>query len=119
MIKNIRIDGLHTKQVKELEPYVNKKIASLDRFLSPKAKESVKVYVKLKESSRKNKQERFACEVIFKLPKGKVTVFERASSLTEAVDIAEDKLKVQLKKYKEKRGGPRLHRRLLRMLRER
>lgn len=119
MIKNIRIDGLHTKLTEEIQPYVNKKIGKLDKFLPPKAKSSVKVYVKLKKSSRKNKQERFACEVIFKLPKGKVTAFERAPSLNEAIDTSADKLKVLLKKYKEKHGGPRLHRRILRRLRER
>ncbi|MBI5357327.1 ribosome-associated translation inhibitor RaiA [Candidatus Saccharibacteria bacterium] len=116
MIKTIQIDGVHTKLNKDLELYVHKKIGTLDRFTSRKSRESVKADVKLKEAKGKDKSKRFTCEVIVRLPKERITVHEKASSFLEAIDLSEDKLKTRLKKYKEKHGDPKLHRRIINRL---
>jgi len=119
MIKTIKIDGVHTKLNKDLELYVHKKIGTLDRFISRKSRESVKAEVKLKEAKGKDKSKRFTCEVIVRLPKDKITIHEKGGSFLEAIDLSEDKLKIQLKKYKEKHGDPHLHRRIINRLKTR
>lgn len=119
MIKTIQIDGVHTKLNKDLDLYVHKKIGTLDRFISRKSRESVKAEVKLKEAKGKDKSKRFTCEVIVKLPKDKIAIHEKGSSFLEAIDLSEDKLKIQLKKYKEKHGDPHLHRRVINRLKRR
>ncbi len=113
MIKNIQIAGVHTKLTADEEMYIDKKIGSLDRFIPRQSRSAAKVEVKLKESKRKTAKDKFTCEVIFHLPHGSVTVTEKASSQLASIDQAENKLKIQLKKYKEKHSNPRIHRRLV------
>lgn len=114
MIKNIQIAGVHTKLTAEEEMFIDKKIASLDRFIPRKAREATKVEVKLKEAKAKTKtKDKFTCEVLFHLPHGSITVTEKSRTMLAAIDIAENKLKIQLKKYKDKHAGPRLHRRVV------
>jgi ribosomal subunit interface protein len=113
MIKNIQIAGVHTKLTADEEMYIDRKIGGLDRFIPRKNRDATKVEVKLKESKRKTAQDKFTCEVLFHLPHGSVTVTEKASSQLAAIDQAENKLKIQLKKYKEKHAGPRIHRRVV------
>lgn len=112
MIENIQMAGVHTKLTVEEEDYIDKKIGPIDRYVPKKARQSTKVEVKLKEEKSKDKA-KFTCEVIMHLPHGSITVHERAITAFAAIDLAEDKLKVQLKKYKEKHAGPRIHRRLV------
>lgn len=108
----ISISGVHTKITKDVEKYINKKIAKIEKYLPKKAKENIKTEVKIKKAKKKGEGE-FMCEVIVHLPKGAVTVHEIAQTEKAAVDAAEARLKIQLKKYKDKYGGPRIHRRVL------
>lgn len=112
MIQNIQIAGVHTKLNADEEMYIDKKIGGLDRFIPRKSRSASKVEVKLKESKRKTARDKFTCEVIFHLPHGSVTVTEKAGTKLAAIDQTENKLKIQLKKYKEKHGRPKIHRRL-------
>lgn len=111
MLKTIQIDGIHTKLNPNIEDYVYQKIGQLDKFIPKKYRQSVKVDVKLKEAKTKTK-DKFTCEVIFKLPQETITVHEKAQTFEASIDLSEDKLKTQLKKYKDKHSDPRLHRRL-------
>lgn len=112
MIKNLQISGVHIKISGEQEEYVNQKIGLMDRYIPRKARESAKTEVKLKEEKSKENT-RFTCEVIMHLPHGSITIHEKATTIFAAIDLAEDKLKAQLRKYKEKHAGPRVHRRLI------
>lgn len=112
MIKKISISGVHSKLTEDVELYVQRKIGALDRFIPKKARESVKTEVKIKESKAKAKN-KFECEVIIKLPKSKITAHKKSTSIPAAIDLVEDNLKNQLKKYKDKHAGPRIHRRLI------
>jgi ribosomal subunit interface protein len=113
MIENIQITGVHTKLTAEEEMYVDRKIGGLDRFIPRKNRMATKVEVKLKESKRKTAKDKFMCEVLFHLPHGSITVTEKSSTKLAAIDQAENKLKIQLKKYKEKHAGPRIHKRMI------
>ncbi len=109
---NLQISGVNTTLTKKQEEYASKKIGLLERYVPQKARDSLKTEVKLKESKARDKST-CVCEVIMHLPHGSVTVHEKAKTMLAAIDLAEDKLKVQLKKYKDKHAGPRLHRKVI------
>lgn len=116
MIRSLQISGVHSKLSKDIEKYVQQKIGSLDRYVPKQARVSLKTEVKLKEARAKDKTN-CTCEVIMRLPHDVLTVHEKSTTMTAAIDLCEDVLKVQLKKYKDKHALPRLHRRLLNRLR--
>lgn len=115
MIQRLEISGVHTKLTNDTEMYVHKKIGTLDKYVPKNAKSSLHVEVKLKQSKAKNRPAH-TCEVITHLPHESITTVAKDRTILAAIDEAEAKLKLQLKKYKEKHGGPRLHRRVLRRL---
>jgi ribosomal subunit interface protein len=112
MIQKLEISGVHMEVGDDLRKYVTKKIGRLDKYLSRHARESLHAEVKLKEGKAKDKNER-TCEVILFAPHEVLTAKETTINMFAAVDIAEAKLKTQLKKYKDLHGGPRLQRRVL------
>jgi ribosome hibernation promoting factor len=112
MIKRLDIDGVHMDVGADLKKYVEKKIGRLDRFIPKASRQSAHAEVKLKEGRAKDKNER-TCEVIMRLPKETITISETTINIYAAVDIAETKLRNQLKKYKELHASPRLHQRML------
>ncbi|MBW3568851.1 ribosome-associated translation inhibitor RaiA [Candidatus Parcubacteria bacterium] len=115
MIKSINISGVHKKLNNDIESYVQRKIGALDRFIPKNARESTHAEVKIKQSKAKDKKQ-YECEVILRLPKTQITVHKKGLTIPEAIDLVEENLKIQLKKYKEKHAGPRLHRRLINRL---
>jgi ribosomal subunit interface protein len=112
MIKRLDISGVHMDVGADLQRYVIKKIGRLDRFMPKGSRESVHVEVKLKEGKAKDRNER-TCEVLVRLPQETLTIKETTINVYAAVDIAEAKLRQQLKKYKELHVSPRLHQRML------
>jgi putative sigma-54 modulation protein len=60
--------------------------------------------VKLKEVKHQGKKECW-CEVILQLPGEAITAKESTMNMFAATDIVQEKLKVQLRKYKDKHGG--------------
>lgn len=111
MIKSLQITGIHAKHDQEIDAYVRQKIGECDRYIPKKARESTKAEVKLKQEKSKDNA-KFICEVIVHLPNGSITVHEKAITMLAAIDLAEDKLKIQLKKYKDKHSASKIHRRL-------
>lgn len=116
MIKKFEIEGVHMTVGDDIKKYVRKKIGGLEKYIPRHARESVHVEVKLKEGKIKAREER-TCMVVITLPHEVITVNETTVNMFAAVDIAEEKLKNQLHKYKEKHASPRLHQRLLARLR--
>lgn len=113
MIQKIEINGVHVEVGNDLHKYTLKKIGRLDRYISPKVRPSVHAEVKLKEGKTKEAGGR-TCEVILHLPHETITTAETTINMYAAIDIVEEKLKSQLKRYKDRHAAPRLHRRLLR-----
>ena len=112
MIQRFDISGVHIHVDEDLRKYVQKKIGRLDRYVPRAARPSLHGEVKIKESKAKDKKE-CTCEVILHLPHETLTVHESTINMYAAVDIAEAKLKSQLKKYKDLHGNPRFHQRVL------
>lgn len=112
MIGKLEISGVHANVDDKLRGYASKKIGQLDRFLPRNMRASMHAEVKLKESKSKDKN-RYACEVILHVPHEVLQAEERTVNLYAAVDIIEEKLKQQLKKYKALHAAPKLHRRMI------
>ncbi len=118
MIQQLEISGVHMSVGEDLRKYVIKKIGGLDRFVSRALRESIHAEVRLKEVKQKGQKE-CICEVVLHVPHETINVTEGTVNIFAAVDIAETKLRHQLKKYKETRVNPRLHRRVLTVLKRR
>jgi putative sigma-54 modulation protein len=100
------IDGIHNLGNKDLPRYITKKIGGLDKYIPRHARRSAHAEVKVKEDKIKDKKE-CTCEVIMHLPHETITAKETTMNMFAAVDIVEEKVKTQLRKYKAKHG--RMH----------
>ena len=58
-------------------------------------------------------------EVILHLPKEIITSKETTVNLYAAIDVTEEKIKNQIKKYKSKHGAGRIHQRVLARIKRR
>lgn len=112
MIQHLEISGVHMQVSDDLRKYVTKKIGGLDRFVPRVARQSLHVQIMLKETKQKGAKE-CICEIIVHLPHENLTVIEGTVNIFAAVDIAETKLRSQLRKYKELHANPRLHQRII------
>jgi putative sigma-54 modulation protein len=113
MIEKLEIAGVHTSVDDKLHRYVTKKIGKLDTYIARHARKSAHAEVLLKKNSTKSTKILYACEVILHLPHEVIRVEEATLNLYAAVDIVEEKLKTQLKKYKDLHASPKLHRRVI------
>lgn len=119
MIQKFEIQGVHYEVDDNLKKYVTKKIGGLDKYISKHSRASAHAEVSLKENKAKN-HERYTCEVTIYVPGETIVVSERALNMFAAVDIAEAKLKLQLRKYKDlHQSGGRQRRHLLERFRRR
>lgn len=100
MIKKLEVVGIHTDATADIKKYVQKKIAKLDSYMPKSARASAHAEVKLKESKAKDKKQ-CTCEVILHLPGEVITAKESTLNMYAAIDIVEQKLKVQIKRYKD------------------
>jgi putative sigma-54 modulation protein len=101
MIKKIDVAGIHTDIAPDVTKYVTKKIAKLDSYMPRHARKSAHAEVKLKEAKAQNKKES-TCEVTLFVPGEAINASETTVNMYAAIDIVEEKLKAQLRKYKEK-----------------
>lgn len=100
MIKKIDITGIHAEVEPEVAKYIKKKIAKLDGYMPKHARKSAHAEVRLKEEKIKTKKQS-TCEVIMYVPGEVITAKETTVNMYAAIDIVEEKLKSQLRKYKE------------------
>ncbi len=112
MIRKLEVSGVHMDVGDELYKYAIKKLGRLDKYIPKQARDSAHLEVKLKEEKSKDKNKR-TCEVLLHLPQGNITITETTVSVYAAIDIAEQKLKMQLHKYKELHGDPTIHQRII------
>ena len=106
MIKRIDISTVHADMPKALQRYVTKRLSLLDKYVPKHARGSVHIEVILKEATIKQRKE-CTCEAIMYLPGDTIAAKETTMNMYAAVDIVQEKLKVQLKKYKEQHDSPR------------
>ncbi len=97
----LNIEAIHYQMDGQTEDYVVQKIGKLDRLMPRHARKTAHSDVKLKGGPGRGKK-LYGCEVIVHLPKEIITISQAADGMNAAVDMAEAKLKNQLKKYKDK-----------------
>ena len=113
MVQKLDIHGVHTEVEEGLKKYITKKINKLEKYVSQRSRDSLHVEVFISENkTHGNKQ--CECEIIFHMPKEKIRVKEGTVNMYAAVDIAEEKLKQALVRYKDLHDNGRKQRHLLR-----
>ncbi len=106
MIHTINVTGVRYTPDELTKRYVRKKIGSLDRYLSRHTRKSATVDVKLKEVNRAHGN-KYECDVIMHLPETTILAKDSTLNMLAAVDIVEEKLRSQLKKYHDTRKDHR------------
>lgn len=102
MIERIGIVAQKMELDEDIKRYVNKKIGRLDRYVPRGARSSLHAEVKLREANKQHGN-KYECEVLLYLPSETITATDSTLNVFAAVDIVEQKLKNQLKKYKDRR----------------
>lgn len=118
MIQKLEIAGVHMEVGADLKKHVLHKIGRLDKYILKRVRGSVHAEVKLK-AGRAKKQDERTCEVVLHLPNEVLTITETTDNIFAAVNIAEEKLKTQLHKYKDLQPGPKLRQKLFARLKNR
>lgn len=117
-MQKLEISGIHIKPDERLKKYITRKLGSLDKYAPRHSRDSAHAEIKLKEHISKGKNES-TCEMVLRLPQETLTIQETTQNMYAAVDIVEEKMKQQLKKYKSLHANPRLHQRAIARLRRR
>ena len=104
MIASIDITGVKYNAGDQIQKYVTKRIARLDRFLPRHARKSVTADVKLKQVNRDHGN-KYEAEIILNVPEKRLTAKDSTVNMFAAIDIVEAKLINQLRKYKQARVG--------------
>lgn len=99
MIDKLEVSGVHTDATKDLLKYARKKISKLDAYMPRHARKSAHAEVILKEHKAKDKKQCTAEVTIF-MPGEAITAKETTVNMYAAIDIVEEKLKTQLRRYK-------------------
>jgi len=119
MLQKFELNGVHTTIDENLQKYVTRKIGRLDKYMPRAHRDSVHAIVELKEASKAKEQKKYTCEVTLHMPHETISVAESTLNMYAAVDIVEEKLKQQIKKYKETHASGKLTRHLTGRLRRR
>lgn len=117
MLQKFDLRGIHTNIDDSLQRYVQKKLGRLDRYLPRAHRDSAHAIVELKEVPRARDQKKYTCDVVLHLPHESLNVRESTLNMYAAIDIVEEKLKQQIKKYKETHASGKLTRHLSARLR--
>ncbi|NCU38709.1 hypothetical protein EOL96_06705 [Candidatus Saccharibacteria bacterium] len=103
MITHIDITGVQSFTPDDkAKRYIQKKIGGLDRLLSRHARKSIYAEVKVAELSNKGAS-KYEVEVLLHIPGKTLTAKDSTMNIMAATDIVEQKLAVQLRKYKQDR----------------
>lgn len=100
MIASIDITGVKYIPGEQVQKYVMRKIAKLDRYLPRHARKSVTADVKLKQVNRDHGN-KYEAEIIINVPDKRLTAKDSTVNMFAAIDIVEAKLINQMRKYKQ------------------
>ncbi len=85
----------------ELEQYLNQKLGSLDRYL-PKEHKSGQMRVEILRDPSGKEDNRYRCKAHLDVPTANIIAEAATMNPHAAIDIVEEKLKLQIRKYKER-----------------
>lgn len=107
---SLEVTGINLKIDKRTHKYVAKKCAKLIDYIPRHARSSAFASVKISQVNQKNNN-KYECEIILTLPDKTLVASDTAINVLAAVDIVEEKLRGQIRRYKTertenvKRGG--------------
>lgn len=103
MITHIDITGVKSFTVDDkTKRYIHKKIGSLDRLAPRHARKSMHAEVKIGAVNNRG-ADKYEVEVLLYVPDKTLTAKDSTMNIMAAIDIVEQKLAVQLRKYKQDR----------------
>lgn len=102
MIAHMDITGIKCDVDTPLKSYIMKKIGRLDRFLPKHARDTARADVKIRYLDQPNGN-KYECYIVLDVPEAQINASDTTMNAFAAVDIVEEKLKNQLKKYKDSR----------------
>lgn len=100
MIASIDITGIKYELSDRTKKYVTEKIGRLDRFAPIHARKSMRAEVKLRQVDLPHGN-KYEAEVILYVPDKTITAKDTTLNMMAAIDIVEEKLATQLRKYKD------------------
>jgi putative sigma-54 modulation protein len=100
MIASIDITSVQYEAGDQIQKYVRRKVAKLDKYLPRHARKSVTADVKLKQVNQDHGN-KYEAEIILTVPDKIITAKDSTTNMFAAIDIVEAKLKNQIHKYKE------------------
>lgn len=106
MNKHIDITGIHYTADEATKRYVMKKIGGLDRYLNRHARKTMYADVKLRQVDRQ-RGNKYECDITLTIPDTTLNAKDSTMNMLAAVDIVEEKLKNQLKRYSEEKSNHR------------
>lgn len=105
---NLQLTARHHDELDDkLRDYVERKIGHLDKYM-PRGHQIVRgqVVLELDEGAASDSQ-RYSCEARLEVPGNDMFAKDATVNFYAAVDIIEQKLKIQVLKYKDKHGSHR------------
>lgn len=105
---NLEITGIHYELDDKTKAYVTKKVNKLIDYIPRHARKSASADVKITRIDRKDNNT-YECEVILSLPGKTLVAKDSTMNAMAAVDIVEEKIRGQIRRYKDetKKDAPR------------
>lgn len=100
MIASIDITSVKYIAGDQVQKYVMRKIAKLDKYLPRHARKSATADVKLRQVNRDHGN-KYEAEIIINVPDKRMTAKDSTGNMFAAIDIVEAKLINQMRKYKQ------------------
>jgi putative sigma-54 modulation protein len=100
MITSIDITGVNYSAGEQVQKYVMRRIARLDKYLPRHARKSVTADVKLKQVN-KDHGNKYEAEIIITVPDKRLMAKDSTGNMFAAIDIVEAKILNQIRKYKQ------------------
>jgi len=105
MIK-IQLTGRKLEIDDELRKYVVRKLGTLDKYL-PRQHKAVAMSVEIFRDPSGKEDNRYKVTALLEVPKAEIVAETATINAHSAIDIVEQKLKLQIRKYKDKNAPKR------------
>lgn len=100
MLSAITISGIDYEVTDKTRKYVSEKIGRLDKYVPPKARASMAADVKLRQINEAHGN-KYEVDITIQIPDKTINAKDSTLNIMAAVDIVEEKLERQLRRYKE------------------
>ena len=100
MISSITVTGIDYEVTDKTRKYVNEKIGRLDKYVPMAARRSMVADVKLRQINEAHGN-KYEADITIQIPDKIINAKDSTFNIMAAIDIVEEKLERQLRRYKE------------------